>query len=77
MYHQNIYPSNATDMPYKQIRLAYVQIGDTYVSIYTSHELNAINNVTTNTGIHMFHITLCLSTNIPHNAHIYPIALLL
>ena len=37
-------------------QLLHVQVSDNYVSIYASYELNASNNVTNNTAIHIFHI---------------------
>ena len=36
--------------------LVHRQIGDNYVSIHTSYELNSFTNVTGNTGICTFHI---------------------
>ena len=35
-------------------QLGHVQISDNYVSMYATYEHHAINNVTTNTGIHPF-----------------------
>ena len=44
----------------------------------TSHELNAINNVTKRTGIHTFHITgICPQKYACHIAHLCPTTLLL
>ena len=66
--------SHATSIPLKCHiwKLVHVQIGDNYVSIHTSYELNAINNVTRITGIHTFHICgICLWTNIPSTLHTY------
>ena len=37
-------------------QIVNVQIWDSYISIYTSYTLNAINNVTRSTDIHTFHI---------------------
>ena len=50
----------------------HVQIWGNYVSIYTSYELHAVNNVIRNTGIHIFHITgIYPWTNMPATMHIY------
>ena len=44
-------------------QLPPVHIWDNQVSIYTSYELTAINNLTRSTGIHTFHITgICFWT---------------
>ena len=37
-------------------QLVFVHMSDNYVHIYTKYELTVINNMTTNTGIHSFHI---------------------
>ena len=57
----------------------YMQISGKYISTYTSYELNAINNMTSSTVIHTFHITeICPWTNMPNCiAHICPTTLLL
>ena len=48
------------------------------MSIYDLNEPNAINNVTSSTNIHTFHIiSICPWTNMPMKSHIYPTALLL
>ena len=53
-------------------QLLHVQISDNYVSKYTSYELNAINNVTRSTDIHIFHITdIYPWTNMPMTLHMY------
>ena len=50
----------------------HIHIWHKYVSIYISHELISISNVTRNTGIHTFHITgTCSWTNIPATLYIY------
>ena len=50
-------------------KLVHVNIWGIYVSIYTSYELTTINNVTTNTTIHILHIIgICPWTNIPATA---------
>ena len=51
----NKYPSQ---MPYINhiCKLVHVQIGHNHICINTSHELNLINNVTTNTVTHTLHI---------------------
>ena len=77
IYHDiSICANNKYDhqMPYiSQISLLLnVQIGDNCVSIYTSFELSAINNVTRGTGIHTFHNTdICSWTNMPATLHKY------
>ena len=59
MCQQQIYPSNRYDI-YSQ--LIHVHIWDNYVNICTTHQINAINNVTTNTGViyisHYWHMPL-------------------
>ena len=52
-----------TNMPLKChiCQLVHVQMPDNYISIYTSYEPTAINNVARDTGIHTFHIIgICL-----------------
>ena len=45
-------------------QLSQVHIGHNYIHIYTSYELNAINNVFRSTGVHTFHIIdICPLTN--------------
>ena len=56
-------------------QLHHVQISDTFITIYASYELTAINNVTRIIGTHTFHIIgTCPSANCPI-AHIYTAAL--
>ena len=51
-------------------QLLHMHIWYNYVSIYTSYELNAINNVNSSTGIHTLHIGgIC-----PMNKYAYHIA---
>ena len=47
-----------TNMPlqYQICQLVHVQTSDNYITIYTSHKINAFNNITTSTGIVTFHI---------------------
>ena len=48
-----------------------MQIWDNYVSISTWYKLNAMENVTSTTGVHTFHIIgICLSANMPATLHI-------
>ena len=70
MCQQHICPSNATYMPHVPITsCTYIQHS---LSIYTSQELNAINNMTKNTAIYTFHIIgICPLTNMPAAFHIY------
>ena len=53
-------------------QLIHVHIGDNYVSIYTSHEPNAISNMTRSTGVNTFHMTdLCPGANIHATLHMH------
>ena len=76
MCQQQICPSKAI---YRHIcQLLHMYICNNYISIYTSYELNAINNVTKSTCIHTFHITdMPLNKYSCHIAHTCPTALLL
>ena len=57
---------------YHICQILHVMISKNCVSIYTSYELNAMNNVTRSTGIHVFHITaLCPWTNMPPTLYKY------
>ena len=48
----------------------FMYMCDNYVTIYTSNELIAINNVTTSTGINIFHIIdICLRADMPATLH--------
>ena len=59
-------------------QLFYVQISDNYVSIYTSYELTAINNVTESRYAYSFHYWHTpLNKYVSHTANIHPSALLL
>ena len=44
-------------------KLFHVQIWDNYISIYISYKLNEINNITTNTGMHPFHLLTYTAAN--------------
>ena len=55
-----------------------MQILDIYVSMYTSYELSTMNNVTSSTDRHTFHIIGTYPcTNIPASLYTCPTALLL
>ena len=45
-------------LKYHICKIAHVQIGENYVSIYGSYDLSAITSVTWVTGLHIFHITV-------------------
>ena len=53
-------------------QVVYLQITDSYVSIYTSYDLTTVNNVSTSTGIFTLQIiSICLRTNMPGTSQIY------
>ena len=55
MSQHQICPSNATDMSH--IANYFMCTYDITMSVYIAYQLNAINNVTTSTGMHTFHIS--------------------
>ena len=72
-HHTTIYVP-VTNMPLKChiYKLIHEQIGSIYANIYASHGLNAINNVTRNSGIHTLYI-ICIYpwTNMSTTLHKY------
>ena len=78
-YHTTAIYVPTTNMSFKChiCKLVHVQIGDNYVSICASYELNAINNFT-RTDIHTFQITgICSWADMPPTLDMYPTKLLL
>ena len=58
IYHAIVTYVPTTGMPlnFNIYQLVHVQISDNYISRYSLYELPAINNVSTSTCIHTFHI---------------------